>query len=67
MLVLLCALGFWSGRVRNSLISSYFYLTRYVLERLLYRLSVSKYRDRFILKGALLLSVWAGGGPDELP
>jgi Nucleotidyl transferase AbiEii toxin, Type IV TA system len=35
-------------------------LTRYVLERLLYRLSVSKYRDRFILKGALLLSVWAG-------
>lgn len=35
-------------------------LTRYVLERLLYRLSVSKYRDRFILKGALLVSVWAG-------
>lgn len=35
-------------------------LTRYVLERLLYRLSVSEYRDRFILKGALLLSVWAG-------
>lgn len=32
-------------------------LTRYVLERLLYRLSVSKYKDRFILKGALLLSV----------
>ena len=28
-------------------------LTRYVLERLLYRLSVSKYRERFILKGAL--------------
>ena len=40
-------------------------LTRCVLERLLYRLSVSKYRDRF--KGALLLSVWAGGGSDELP
>ncbi|MGH9343583.1 MAG: nucleotidyl transferase AbiEii/AbiGii toxin family protein [Terriglobia bacterium] len=35
-------------------------LTRYVLERLLYRLSVSEYRDRFILKGALLLSVLAG-------
>jgi hypothetical protein len=33
-------------------------LTRYVLERLLYRLSVSKYRARVILKGALLLSVW---------
>lgn len=35
-------------------------LTRYVLERLLYRLSVSHHRDRFILKGALLLSVWVG-------
>jgi len=28
-------------------------LTRYALERLLYRLSISKYRDRFILKGAM--------------
>lgn len=35
-------------------------LTRYVLERLLYRLSVSRYRDHFVLKGALLLSVWTG-------
>ncbi|HLY59068.1 MAG TPA: hypothetical protein VKS60_26130 [Stellaceae bacterium] len=26
-------------------------LTRYALERLLYRLSVSSHRDRFILKG----------------
>ncbi len=28
------------------------------MERLLYRLSQSKYRDRFILKGALLFEVW---------
>lgn len=35
-------------------------LTRYVLERLLYRLSVSEYHARFVLKGALLLSVWVG-------
>lgn len=28
-------------------------LTRYVLERLLYRLSVSSQRDRFVLKGAI--------------
>ena len=35
-------------------------LTRYVLERLLYRLSASEYHDRFVLKGALLLSVWVG-------
>ena len=29
----------------------------YLLERFLYRLSVSKYRDRFVLKGGLLLTV----------
>lgn len=34
-------------------------LTRYVLERLLYRLGESEYRDRFILKGAMLFSAWS--------
>lgn len=34
-------------------------LTRYALERLLYRLSRTGYRDTFILKGALLFSVWS--------
>jgi len=33
-------------------------LTRYGLERLLYRLSRSEYRDRFILKGAMLFTLW---------
>jgi len=33
-------------------------LTRYVLERLLYRLSLSPHRERFVLKGAMLLAVW---------
>ena len=33
-------------------------LTRYVLERFLYRLGSSKYRERFILKGAFLLTKW---------
>lgn len=33
-------------------------LTRYAIERLLYRLSVSSHRDRFILKGAMLFSLW---------
>jgi hypothetical protein len=33
-------------------------LTRYVLERLLYRLSISKQRNRFILKGAFLMTTW---------
>lgn len=33
-------------------------LTNFVLERLLYRLSQTKHRDRFILKGAMLLTKW---------
>ena len=33
-------------------------LTRYALERLLHRLSLSPYRNRFVLKGALLLTTW---------
>lgn len=34
-------------------------MTRYVIERVLYRLSRSKHKDRFILKGAMLFSLWA--------
>jgi predicted nucleotidyltransferase component of viral defense system len=33
-------------------------LTRYVLERLLYRLSLTAHVDRFVLKGAMLLTTW---------
>ena len=33
-------------------------LTRYALERFLYRLSVSEQRERFILKGAMLFAIW---------
>ena len=33
-------------------------LTRYALERLLYRLSVSQHRNRFVLKGAMLVTTW---------
>jgi predicted nucleotidyltransferase component of viral defense system len=33
-------------------------LTRYALERLLHRLSLSPHRERFVLKGAMLLSTW---------
>jgi predicted nucleotidyltransferase component of viral defense system len=35
-------------------------LSRYGMERFLYRLSVSPYCDRFILKGASLFLVWKG-------
>lgn len=37
-------------------------LVRYALERFLYRLSISPHADRFVLKGALLFTVW---GHDE--
>jgi hypothetical protein len=33
-------------------------LTRFALERLLYRLSVSRHREQFLLKGALLFDLW---------
>jgi len=35
-------------------------LTRFATERLLYRLSKSRFAERFVLKGALLLLVWLG-------
>lgn len=34
-------------------------LIQYAVERLLYRLSRSPYKDRFLLKGAMLFSVWS--------
>lgn len=33
-------------------------LTRYAIERLLHRLSISPHRDRFVLKGAMLMTTW---------
>ena len=33
-------------------------LTRFALERLLYRISVSEHAGKFILKGAMLVAVW---------
>jgi hypothetical protein len=35
-------------------------LTRYGIERFLYRLSQSPHVERFVLKGALLLLAWLG-------
>jgi len=37
-------------------------LTRYAVERFLYRLSRSPHAERFVLKGALLMLVWLGEG-----
>lgn len=35
-------------------------LTRYAIERFLYRLSCSKSKSQFVLKGAMLFAVWTG-------
>ena len=35
-------------------------LTRFAVERLLYRLSQSEHADAFVLKGAMLFTVWTG-------
>jgi hypothetical protein len=45
------------ARVRRE--NAQLLMTRYAIERVLYRLSVSPYRDRFVLKGAMLFSLWA--------
>lgn len=37
-----------------------FVLTRFALERLLYRLGESRFGEQFVLKGAMLFSVWMG-------
>jgi hypothetical protein len=55
-------------------------LTRYGLERLLYSLSVSRHAPNYLLKGALLFTLWydlphrptrdadlPGYGPDDIP
>ena len=35
-------------------------LTRYALERLLYRIGRSEWREKFLLKGAMLYTLWCG-------
>lgn len=35
-------------------------LTRYGLERFLYRLAQSRHREQFVLKGAMLFQLWSG-------
>lgn len=47
------------ARARSRRENAQLLMTRYAIERLLYRLSRSQHRDRFILKGAMLFSLWA--------
>ena len=37
-----------------------FTLQRYAAERFLFRLGESKYRDQYVLKGAMLFALWGG-------
>ena len=48
-----------SQRARSRRENVQLVMTRYAIERLLYRLSQSAHRDRFVLKGAMLFSLWA--------
>lgn len=34
-------------------------LVRFAIERLMYRLSQSNYRDHFVVKGAIMFQVWS--------
>jgi hypothetical protein len=46
------------NRARESKQDFSLILTRYAIERLLYRISVSRHADQFLLKGALLFDLW---------
>ncbi len=46
------------NKARSEKLDYNLLLTRYALERMLYRLSVSEQRDQFLLKGALLFDLW---------
>src|SRR5258708_5941518 len=50
-------------RARRQKEDFQFVLGRWVVERFLYRLSRSKQRDRFVLKGATLFVIWQGKLP----
>ena len=47
-----------NNTAKEDKVNTLFLLTRYALERMLYRLSVSEHRDSFLLKGALLFDLW---------
>jgi len=47
------------ARARERRENAQLLMTRYVIERLLFRLSISPYRDSFVLKGAMLFSLWS--------
>ena len=51
---------------RQSRLSLQDLLERYCMERLLYRLSQSPHRTRFILKGAMLLVAWGEGSSERV-
>lgn len=58
------------NKSREMRVSSDTLLQFYAMERFLYRLAQSQYRDRFVLKGAfvrgtVLDAAWSPGGPWE--
>lgn len=47
-----------NNKAKADNVNTQFLLTRYALERMLYRLAESVHRDSFLLKGALLFDLW---------
>jgi len=47
-----------NNKAKADNVNTQFLLTRYALERMLYRLAVSEHRDSFLLKGAVLFDLW---------
>ena len=45
---------------RNTGIEAHILIRRYMMERLLERISLSRYREHFVLKGGLLVSALVG-------
>lgn len=48
------------SKSKSDKISLDYMLLRYAIERLLYRISISNYNSKFVLKGANLFYVWTG-------
>lgn len=48
--------GLIKNMTKETGINPQILITKYMIERILERISVSKYKDRFILKGGMLIS-----------
>lgn len=50
---------------KNNRISAQAVLQNFMMERLLERISISRYKDMIILKGGMLISCWLGSPAEQ--